>query len=98
MPSLASVPSPAQESSEDITAQLPGISTSDDLHIALQKKMYLYSASFVQFYFLFSFISFFSFVHFIFGLAFNSQEYFKCTVYFKLESGDAGGDDSLRAE
>jgi len=60
--------------------------------------MYLYSEFSLQFCFLFSFISFFSFIHFFFGLTLGSQEYIRGTVYSRLDSGDAGRDDGLRAE
>ena len=61
---LDSVASPAQESNETVTAQLPHNSTNDDFPIALQKDKRLYSAYCFQFHFLFSFIILLSFIYF----------------------------------
>jgi len=67
-------------------------------HCTSKRKTDLYSTFSLQFCFLFSFISFFSFIHFFFGLTLGSQECIRSTVYFKLNSSDAGEDDDFRAE
>jgi len=47
--------------------------------------------------FLISFTIFLSFIYFFFGLMHDSLECVRNTVYSRLGSGDAGGDDDLRA-
>jgi len=99
VPASASVPSSAQESSEIVIAQLLGTSLFDDLPIALRKGKHTYTQhplfNFISYSHLSS--SFRSFIIF-FGLIHDSQECIRSNVYSKLDSGDAGGDDSLRAK
>jgi len=96
VPPPASVPSLAQALSETVTTQLSDNSTTNNLSTALGKGKRICTqhplSNFVSYL-----IYHLSFIYFFFGLMHDSLECVRNTVYSRLGSGDAGGDDDLRA-